>query len=81
MTSSSTASGSGLPRLFSRCSPLPQWDAAAAQVLLQARFGRPWQRQDLLQALIVIQHHFGAITVPAQTWLARHCNTNTADVR
>lgn len=81
MTSSSTASGSGLPRLFSRSSPLPQWDAAAAQVLLQARFGRPWQRQDLLQALIVIQHHFGAITAPAQTWLARHCNTNTADVR
>lgn len=81
MTSSSTASASGLPRLFSRSAPLPQWDAAAAQALLQARFGRLWQRQDLLQALIVIQHHFGAITAPAQTWLARHCQSNTADVR
>ena len=81
MTSSSNASANGLPRLFSRCSSLPQWDEAIAQSLLHARFGRPWQRQDLLQALIVIQHHFGAIATPAQTWLARHCHTNTADVR
>ena len=70
-----------VPTLFSRCSPLPQWDETIAENLLQIRFMRQWHRHDLLQALIVIQHHFGAVTIAAQQWLARQFNTNRADIR
>lgn len=81
MPQAMTTATAPLPALLSRCSPLPQWDAGAAQTLLQERFNGPWQRCDLLQALIVIQHHFGCIEPAAQLWLARHCTISTAEIR
>jgi len=67
--------------LFARANPRTGWDQALAQRLLQQRFGRPWQREDLLHALIVIQHHFGGIAPAAQQWLARQADTDRATVQ
>ena len=67
--------------LFSRSTPRMEWDATLAERLLHSRFGGPWQRESLLQALIVVQHHFGAIQPAAQQWLARQCQTDCADIR
>lgn len=76
----SSVSTSGAPALFARCSPLPDWHSGLARDLLQARFGRDCERRDLLQALIVIQHHFGTLCREAQQWLAEQCHTNRSDV-
>jgi [NiFe] hydrogenase diaphorase moiety large subunit len=67
--------------LLSRCTPRHEWNADLASQWLQQRFGRPWKRADLLQALIVIQHHFGSVTPVAQQWLAHHCQTDRAEIR
>lgn len=69
------------PALFSRASPRSNWDQASAENLLRQRFDRPWRRTDLLQALIVVQHHFGGIERPAQQWLARLSGVDLAELR
>ena len=67
--------------LLSRVTPRRDWDVTWAEYWLHRRFGRPWHRRDLLQALIVVQHHFGTISPAAQQWLARACDIDRAELR